>query len=401
MASFGIIELISLLLGLAGFGLHPDPKPATVDAALQYAVVDPDIVVHLDAEALVPGNYKALMDLPNQPGLKSSPDMAAVVRKAIGEVEGSRGLAKQATGIDFTQDVTDATAFIQLAPQNQVNALVTVHGKFTTSNVDKIAAMSNHKATPLGGGAWVEVDTQTAVGVTKDHVLLAGTTPWVRDRMAESWKAPSHAAGTSLGNAAALIEGHPVFGWSLTLSAGARQELTRKLDGPTILNDLIARQKASSFALYADGMGWTWTDSTRSGFDAMVTASDGMVDLLRAAQIAPRGMAKLALGGLESYKSDKRVADLLAHRDDLMKLVSTYSSDGQFRVKLDKDAAKLRLDVRLTGKTAGEVVPIGALVPFMALGFLLESRSASTSTMVQPMPMVVPPPPPSGTGKHP
>jgi hypothetical protein len=406
MPAFGIIELISLLLGLAGFGLHPDPKPATADSALEYAVVDPDMVVHIDAEAIVPGNYKALMELPSQPQIKNVPDVAAIVRKAIGEVEGGRGLAKQATGIDFTQDVTDATAFMQLVPHGDMNFLAAVHGKFSTANVDKIAATVNRRATPIGAGAWVEVDNKTAVGVTKDHVLLAGTTPWVRDRMADNWKPPTHAAGTSLGYAAAMIDGKPVFAWSVTLSPSARQEMTRKLDAPNFLTDLVMRHKAASVSLYADGLGWTWVDSTRAGLESMATISDGVIDLMRASQIAPRGVAKIALGGLESYKADKRVEEILRHKDDLMKIVAMYTGDGNFKVKVDKDPAKLSLSVRATGKTASEVVPLGMLAPFAALGFFMEAHATSGATSVSVPATSYPPPPPMpmpppATGKRP
>ena len=76
-----------------------------------------------------------------------------------------------------------------------------------------------------------------------------------------------------------------------------------------------------------------------------------------------------------------------------MKLVAAFTGDGNFKTKMDKDPKTLTLAARLTGKTAGEVVPIGALVPFMALGFLLDRRSVSSSSpvMVTPMPAVAPP----------
>ena len=134
--------------------------------------------------------------------------------------------------------------------------------------------------------------------------------------------------------------------------------------------------------------------------DSMVMVSDGMVDIMRAAQIAPRGIAKIAIGGLESYKSNPQVAELLRHKDDLMKIVAMYSGDGNFKVKVDTDPAKLTLSVRATGKTASEVVPLGAVLPFAAIGFFLESRSV----MSMPVQQVAPPavsPRPAPTGKHP
>ena len=403
MPTFGIIEVISLLLGLAGFGIHEDPRPPTADAALEYAVVDPDLVVHVDAASLISGNYKVLVDLPNQPQIKGAPEAAAIVRKMIGEVEGMRGLARQATGIDVTSDVSDGTFFVQFVPSHDPNFLACVHGKFTTANVDKIAATAHRKATPVGGGAWVEMDDNMSVGVTKDHVLLAGATPWVRDRMSDSWRAPSHAAGTNLGYAAAAIDSKPVIAWVMTLSAAARKEATRHMDGPNLLSDLIARHKAASFSIYADGLGWTWTDTSKSGLESMATMSDGVIDMLRAAQVAPRGMAKLVLGGLESYKSDKRVDELLRHKEDLMKIVATYTGDGNFKVKVDKDPAKYTLAVRASGKSLSEVFPAGIIVPLAAIGFFVERSGVHSSSSIQVYPAAppAPPAPPSPNGKRP
>ena len=124
--SFGIIEVITLLLGLAGFGLQPNPKAPTADQALQYAVPDADFVAHLDAASLIPGNYKLLGQLADQPQIKASPDLQKMVRQAVNEIEGARGLAKTATGIDLTTDVYDATAFFQVVPHADPTFVVAV-----------------------------------------------------------------------------------------------------------------------------------------------------------------------------------------------------------------------------------------------------------------------------------
>ena len=64
MEPTGIVEVITLLLGLSGFGLQANPKAPTPDQSLQYAMPDPDVVVHFDVAAVVPGNYKVLQNLP-------------------------------------------------------------------------------------------------------------------------------------------------------------------------------------------------------------------------------------------------------------------------------------------------------------------------------------------------
>src|ERR1700710_1442566 len=114
--SFGIIEIITLLLGMAGFGLQANPKAPTADQALQYAVADADVAVHLDAASIVPGNFKLLSQLADQPQIKASPELQKMVREAVGQIEGGRGMAKLATGIDVTTDVSDATAFFRIVP---------------------------------------------------------------------------------------------------------------------------------------------------------------------------------------------------------------------------------------------------------------------------------------------
>ena len=63
----GLVEVITLLLGLSGFGLQPNPKAPTPDASLQYAIPDADVVVHVDAASLVPGNYAQLTKLACRP----------------------------------------------------------------------------------------------------------------------------------------------------------------------------------------------------------------------------------------------------------------------------------------------------------------------------------------------
>ena len=68
----GIVEIITLLMGLAGFSVGTNPNAPTGDQALQYAMSDADIVVHFDAGSVIPNNYKVLKNLHNQPQNKAS-----------------------------------------------------------------------------------------------------------------------------------------------------------------------------------------------------------------------------------------------------------------------------------------------------------------------------------------
>src|SRR4051812_49341433 len=110
----GIVDVITLLLGLSGFGLQPNPKPPTPEASLQYAIADADVVVHFDAASVIPGNYRKLTELGDNPQIKASPDLAKLVRQGVTEVDSARGLVKTMTGIDLATDIADATMFVQI-----------------------------------------------------------------------------------------------------------------------------------------------------------------------------------------------------------------------------------------------------------------------------------------------
>lgn len=394
--SFGIVELISLLLSLGGFGLSPNPKPPTVDASLEYGLVDADVVAHFDAASVIPGNYKVLLDLPNQPSIKSNPELVKMAKKMINEVEGPRSMAKGLVGFDPVTDLSDLTAFATIVPHSQPTFIVVAHGKFDAMMLDKLSKVSGKQVTKVGAASLLDMGDGNAVAITKAGVLLAGAGALVKARIADTWKAPSHAPGTSLGQAADMLAGHPVFGVSMTMSQTMRRELLKTHPNQNFLTDLAKRGKGTSFAIYRDGIGWTWNDSTAAGLEQMSTLSDGVVDLLRSAQVAPRGFAKIALAALDSYKGvDPKIDALIAHKADLNKIVASYIGDGQFKSKIDKDSKTMRVTVRLTGKSLSEVVPVGVVIPMMAFGFFIEHSAAVAPPVM--MPSMSPPARPAPT----
>jgi hypothetical protein len=383
--SFGIIEVITLLLGMAGFGLQANPKPPTADQSLQYAIADADFAAHIDAASVVPANYKLLAQFADQPQIKSSPELQKLVRKAIGEIEGARGAAKMATGVDVTTDISDATAFVQVVPQSEPKFVVAVRGRFSPANLDKVAKMVNKSAAKLGGGLIVEIGaSQPAIGLTKDGVVLVGTPGLVRERLADGWKPPSRDAGTNLGYLAEAISARPVFAVVMTMSSTARAEALKHLAPHGFASDVVARHKAAAFSIFHDGVGWTWVDTTRPGVDAMELVSSGALDLMRSAQVAPRGIAKIAMGVLDSYRgTDAKVDDLIKRKADLLKIVETYTGDGAFKVAVEKKG--MRLAVRATGKTVSEVLPFGLMLPAAVLG-LLANEARDAPLMIDPSP---------------
>ena len=398
----GIVEIITLLMGLAGFSVGTNPTAPTGDQALQYAMSDADIVVHFDAGSVIPNNYKILKNLQNQPQIKASPELAKAVRKMVAEVDGPRGLAQQMVGIDLTTDVSDATAFIKINKGADPNLLVSVHGKFKVETVDKIGKMSGGSAAvKVAGGAWVDAGDGMAVAVTKNGMLLAGTSSLIKDRMVDNYKATAF-TNPGMANVKELLDQKPVFAVALAMSQTARNEaLAKQGTDKNFLTDIVKRHKFAAFAVFKDGAGWTWVDSSKTGLDSMQQVSDGVIDVLRAAQIAPRGFAKIALGALDSYRgTNKQVDDLIRHKADVWKIVDSYTGDGQFKAASSADPKSLKLSVRLTGRSLSEVLPVGALVPVAALGILERSAPSSVQQMPSPTPLP-PPPPPAKKGNPP
>jgi hypothetical protein len=351
-------------------------------------VPNADLVAHVDAVSLIPGNYKALTQLAEQPSIKGSPALAKEVRDLVMQIEAPRGLVKAMTGIDLTSDIYDATAFVQLVPGRDPNGVLAVHGKFTTATIDKIASLTHHTSVKAGAGAWVDMGDDNALALTKDGVLLAGRTSLVKERIGDGWRMPSHGAGTTLAYAAEVINAHPVFAVVMTMSPAARKDVLAK-HGQNFGTDLVKRHKAASFAIFHDGIGWTWVDSTRAGMDSMAQMSEGMIDILRAAQIAPRGLANVAIGGLESYRgTDKRIDEVLRHKAELMRLVDSYVGDGKFKVQLDKDARSNKVTVRLSDRSLSYVLPLAGVLPAVVVGALF-----ARDEMAPPPPVTMPPPP--------
>ncbi|MBL9016557.1 MAG: hypothetical protein JNL83_20380 [Myxococcales bacterium] len=387
----GFLEIITLLLSLSGFGVQPNPKAPSADVALQYAMPDPDVVVHFDAATVIPNNYKLLAALPNKPEIKASPELTKMVRQVIGQIEGARGMAKGSTGIDIATDINDATVFFQFVPQKEPNFVATVHGKFSTAVVDKIGKLTKGNVTKVGNAMMVEMGpNEPALGVTKDGVMIVGTKNLVSDRLQDAWKAPARTPTSTLGYAADVINAKPVYAVVVNMSPAARKQATQSIGGKNFLTDVITRHKLVTFSVFTDGIGWTWIDSNKAGLDSMEMMSQGALELLKAAQIAPRGIAKIALAGLDSYKgTNKQVDQVLSRKLDVLKLIDTYTGDGNFKQTITKDAAKLRLDVRAQGKTLSEVVSAGMLLPGAVAWLTLSRGSMKSASSASAPPVMV------------
>lgn len=397
----GIVELISLLMGISGFSVGTNPNAPTPQAALEYAMPDADVIAYADVGALVPGNYKVLTNLANQPAIKGNPDLAKEVKKLIAEVDGPRGLVKGMTGVDLANDISDVTASLRIQAKGDPDLVVAVHGKFTAATLEKVAKVAGKQTSKVGSATLLDSGDGMGAALTKNGVLVLGTISLVKERAADTWKAPALTAGTNLGNASDVLGGKPVLAVVVNMSPSARKMALEDNKGTNFLTDLVKRHKLIAFSVHKDGIGWQWIDSTKAGLDSMAQISEGGVDILRAAHIAPRGFAKIVLGALDSYKGTNRnVDDLIKRKGDIWKIVESYSGDGNFKSQIDKDTKSLKLSVRLTGKSLSEVVPLGGLLPLGAV-FMMVGKSVESppSARMEPSPSMKATPPPAPPAK--
>jgi len=409
--SVGIVEIISLLMGISGFSVGTNPTAPTPQAALEYAMPDADVIAYADVGALVPGNYKVLTNLANQPQIKASPELSKAIKKMVAEIDGPRGLAKGMTGVDLATDISDVTASVRMKGNADPDFVVAAHGKFSTATVEKVAKIANKQSVKVGGGVMFDGGDGTGMGVTKGGVLVAGSIALVKERIADTWKAPT---GTNITAATDLLGGKPVLAVLVGLQPATQKFVLEQTKGEqNFVTDAIKRGKMAAFSVYKDGIGWQWVDSSKTGLDNMGQISEGFVDILRASQIAPRGFAKIVLGALDSYKGvNKQVDEMIKRKADIMKIAEQYTGDGQFKSQIDKDPKTMKLSVRLTGKSLSEVMPIGGMVPIGAIFFLTLSRDSASAPEAMEMPSKpsskkesAPPPPPAkkqgNAPKHP
>ena len=385
----GILEVISFMLAFGGVGVDANSKAPSADAVLAYAVDDADAVVQLDVAAVGPRNYKVLVGLADDPAVKASPEMLGMAKQIKANLEGVRGMAKSFAGIDPVNDITSVTVFVDLGPDGKTHQMAVARGTFPADFVKKLSGVAGGTAGTIDGRATLEMDPETFLGTAKDGALIVGPKAWVTPRVDDDWKPAKRAKGSAWAMIAKELDDKPFFMVAAKMdektAAGAAKEI-----GDNFAGDLVAGHEVAIIGLHHDGLSIVWKDRTKAGMERVAQLADGTVELMRAAQIAPRGFVKIVLAALDSYKGkDKELDVLIAHKDDLAKLVEQYTGDGNFKVKSDKDGKARTFTLRATGKTLSDVVPVAMLVPAIGAGMWM-SMSGSPSEM----PVASPPPRP-------
>jgi hypothetical protein len=401
----GIWQVVSILMSLSGFGVQKDAAAPSAAEVVKYAPDDAETMFYLDTSSLIPGNYDLFAKLPSDPNIKAVPDAAQAIGDMVMKAESGRAMVKSMTGFDPVTDLRSVAGWATMngnftAPPSFV---VAIRGNFPKDMLDKVAKAApkgSHKVDKVDGRTYLTAaDGHASVGVAADGTVIFGTPALVKARVANGWKAKTP-AGSLADRASATLDGKP-FLFAATHFSPASQKAIDGLitdDDAAIIRDLVDGQDYASMSLYPDGVGWTYTGKSAAGYQRAITASEGMVLLMRSAHMFTRGLADILYAAVDSYAKNPAVAQIVAHKADLMKLVETWSGDGQFAASWDKKDAQNQLGVRLTGKSLSDVVPIvGLAIPVGAVAALSMGGKEEVGTYAPatPTPVVAPAPMPA------
>ncbi len=382
---YGFLEVITLLLALSGSGIDKNSSPPKGAALLSYAVEDADVAVHLDATAVLPRNVEVLLKLPQDPAIKASPELLKIAKEAKSNIEGVRSMAKAMLGFDPVTDISSVTVFIKFDDKSGDPApLAVVRGTFPAGMLKKVAKLVGSSTGSIDGR-----DTMTfegmLVGTAKDGTMIAGRPDWVEARLDDDWKPIKPKKGSAWATISKQLDKGPFFLVASKPAKALRAIATKEL-GSNFAGALVAGHELAVLALHHDGLALHWKASDKGVLEQVALATDGLMEMMRAAHVAPRGAAKIVVAALRSYAGqDKAIDALIARQDDILKLVTEYTGDGKFDVDTKKDKKALTLDVRASGKKLSDVLPVSVLLPAVAAGvFLGVSKDAE---------MAAPPPP--------
>ncbi len=385
----GAAELIVILLSLSGFGVQANPNAPSAQELARYAPDSPDVMIHLDAQAVLPGNWKYLQSLAEKPEFQGSPALKGAITGTVDMAKAGLDMVKAQIGFDPIQDLHSVTAFASYAEKGDPMFLCVARGSFPADIVDKVSKMGPHPKdsweTVDGVKVLVDHDGKVAAARAADGTLLFGSKAWVKERVAKKWKGKAVKKGSLLDRGGAWIDAKPFFLVASAPSARARgffaKEMGKDTEAAAVL-ELMTGHDFMAVAMAHDGVSWTYRARDVQGFESAALASDGVIELMRASHHVTRGLAELVLAGLGAYaKFDKNIAEVVKRRADILQVVFSLSGDGNFQASVDASAADKTVTVKATGKTLSEVLPAGGFfIPAAAGAFLFISERDSDYT---------------------
>lgn len=370
----GFVEMITVMLALGGFDLAKDPDPPTANTVLRYAVPAADAMAYVDTVAVLPGNYEALLAVPDADALGTDRDLRVRARELATTLEGAVALARTALHVDVIHDVTSVTMFVEHVADADAHRLIVVRGDLPAALVGDLATLLGGATGAVDGRATLEVDG-VLIGRGEDGALLIGTPAWVAPRLDDDWRAPKRKKRGAWKRIADQLGDAPVAVLAAMPDADAAAAAAAAVDLP-LVGDLIEGASLAIVAIRTDGIAITWKTRTRAALRQAALALDGGVELMRAAAIAPRGLARLGLAALAGRAGDDGPIDaVLARQTELLALIDDASGDGTFDVVRKQHDDTRTLTLRATGDELADVIPAALVIPAFAAALLDDDRA--------------------------
>jgi hypothetical protein len=386
-------ELILVLLALSGFGVQPNANAPTAAEIQKYAPDDAEVMWYLDAEAIVPSNWSYFAKLSNDPVVAQVPELRDGMKEAVNHVDQMRAKIKADYGFDPITDVKSAAGWVTFNGKEIEDAtmVIAVRGKFPADLLDKLAAKDLAgavKAEKVEGRTFLgSKDGKWGATIAADGTALIGSMGAVRARASAKW-AGKPKKGNLVERSAMGLGDKPFMYTSFQFSPVSIKFIEKQMGKEpeaAFLRDTLVGADFGSVGFVHNGMSWTYVAKTPAGHARAAQASEGAVQLLRAAHLVTRGFANLFLAAIDSYAGmEPSIAKLIKHKADIMKVVTAWSGEGNFTAAVDKKDAERRMTVKLTGKSFSDVVPGGALILGGGAMFLTMGRSAPMPATVTP-----------------
>src|SRR5262249_18497984 len=109
----GVGELIVLLLSLGNFGVQANANAPSAAEITKYAPDSADAMVYIDLQQVVPNNWATLLALPDQPSIKSSPELSKGVQDVVLQAKGGLEMMKSKLGFDPVHDMYSLSMWVQ------------------------------------------------------------------------------------------------------------------------------------------------------------------------------------------------------------------------------------------------------------------------------------------------
>lgn len=369
--------ILAMIMALTSFTIKPDPKAPGGDAVLAYAVDDADAMVHLDWKPTVIDNYPVMTKLADDPLVKQSPELAATLRQAVAQVEGGRAMVKNLVGIDLTTDVTSVTAFARMRAGGAPDVVVVARGKFAADLPQRLAAPTGGKTEVIDGRTAGVLPDGSLIGLTKGGDLVAGNHDLVAARLADGWKPAPRTKGSPWAQIAAALDERPFLVLASKPAPATLAAATAAMPA-SFGRDLLANHTLAIVSLSATGIGWVY-QARDAAFAARVkTSSEGLIDLMRAAHIAPRAVIAMALAALPSYAGrSPAIDDAIKHKDQLAAAVAELTGDGKFTASVTQKGTLVVVTTR--GRRLSDVVPVGLVLGFGAIGYMTAGKASAAA----------------------